>query len=324
VTDDSSSFQIKTGFTMTKFIFLIIGLLCTASHAQQIPDKSFEPRIDHPIYASGKGSLVLLDEAHHNFHTIDGRYYVFAKVLQTDGYRVQAGKSAFTPTLLQDAKILVIANALNEANVERWQMPTPSAFTAEEIHAVSAWVKAGGSLLLIADHMPMPGAAFDLGKAFGFTFYNGYASETVSGLFPGQKKELDTFTKDAGTLSVHPITTGRNANEAVDQVQTFTGQGFPIPDNATSLLTFSDNYEILLPETAWAFDANTPRIPAKGFSQGAVLEYGKGRVAVFGEAAMFSGQLKGENKEPFGLNAPTAKQNIQFLLNLIHWLDKKL
>ncbi|GHT94311.1 hypothetical protein AGMMS49545_15420 [Betaproteobacteria bacterium] len=309
---------------MKKFVFLFIGLMCAASNAQQIPDKSFEPEIPHPAYASGKGSLVLLDEAHHNFHTMDGRYHVFAKVLQTDGYRVQAGKSAFSPALLKDAKILVIANALNAANVENWQLPTPSAFTPEEIRAVNAWVKNGGSLLLIADHMPMPGASFDLGKAFGFTFYNGYASETLSGLFPGQKKELDVFTKAEGTLATHAITNGRNVHETVDQVQTFTGQGFQIPENAASLLTFGANYEILLPDTAWVFDAHTPRIPAKGLSQGAVLEYGKGRVAVFGEAAMFSGQLKGENKTPFGLNAPTAKQNIQFLLNLIHWLDKQL
>jgi hypothetical protein len=90
------------------------------------------------------------------------------------------------------------------------------------------------------------------------------------------------------------------------------------------LLTFDDKYEVLLPDTAWVFGMHTKRIPAIGLSQGAVSNYGQGRVAVFGEAAMFSGQLKGASKRPMGLNSPDAKENLQFLLNLIHWLDKKL
>ncbi|MBI3470619.1 MAG: hypothetical protein HY013_04620 [Candidatus Solibacter usitatus] len=36
--------------------------------------------------------------------------------------------------------------------------------------------------------------------------------------------------------------------------------------------------------------------PAKGYLQGAVLPFGKGRVAVFGEAAMFSAQLSGRTR----------------------------
>jgi hypothetical protein len=51
------------------------------------------------------------------------------------------------------------------------------------------------------------------------------------------------------------------------------------------------------------------------------LNIGKGRVAVFGEAAMFSAQLAGPKKSPMGMNAPIAKQNPQFLLNVMHWLS---
>ena len=68
----------------------------------------------------------------------------------------------------------------------------------------------------------------------------------------------------------------------------------------------------------------TPRIPVKGWYQGAVMRFGKGRVAVFGEAAMFSAQLAGPNRSPMGMNAPIAKQNPQFLLNILHWLSGKL
>ena len=51
------------------------------------------------------------------------------------------------------------------------------------------------------------------------------------------------------------------------------------------------------------------------------MEVGKGRVAIFGEAAMFSAQLAGPEKVPMGMNNPVAKQNPQFLLNVMRWLS---
>ena len=55
--------------------------------------------------------------------------------------------------------------------------------------------------------------------------------------------------------------------------------------------------------------------------QGAVIPFGKGRVAAFGEAAMFSAQVSGPNRMPAGMNDPGAPQNAQFLLNVLHWLS---
>jgi hypothetical protein len=51
------------------------------------------------------------------------------------------------------------------------------------------------------------------------------------------------------------------------------------------------------------------------------MKVGKGRVAVFGEAAMFSAQLDGP-RQPMGMNAPGAEQNHQLLLNVMHWLSQ--
>ena len=59
---------------------------------------------------------------------------------------------------------------------------------------------------------------------------------------------------------------------------------------------------------------------ADGMLQGAVLLAGRGRVAVFGEAAMFSAQVSGEARRPMGMNMPSASQNPQFLINVAHWL----
>ncbi|KAA9341062.1 DUF4350 domain-containing protein [Larkinella humicola] len=302
---------------MKAIAFLVFLVIPIVLRAQQVPDFDYDPKIDHPVYAAGKGPLVFIDEAHHNFHTIAGRYNAFTKVLQRDGYVVKPNTQPFTKTGLQHVAILVIANALNERNVTDWAKPNPSAFAPDEIQVLNEWVKNGGSLFLIADHMPIAGANEDLAKSFGFTFYNGFATDTTAGLFPGAKKELDLFRKTAGTLAEHPITKG------ITSIATFTGQAFTMPPKAVSLLTFDEKYQVLLPDTAWKFHQTTPRIPIKGFSQGAVSGYGKGRLAIFGEAAMFSSQLKGRDKMPFGLKSPDAGQNQAFLLNLIHWLDQR-
>ncbi|NIQ57151.1 MAG: hypothetical protein GWN71_28375, partial [Gammaproteobacteria bacterium] len=71
--------------------------------------------------------------------------------------------------------LLVISNALDSSNVNDWRRPIRPAFTEAEIEAVRAWVEDGGALLLIADHMPFPGAAAGLAAAFGVTFNDGFA-----------------------------------------------------------------------------------------------------------------------------------------------------
>ena len=104
-----------------------ILLSATWISAQQLGDTAFAPNIQSPTFELGKGLLVKIDEAHHNFHTMSGRYNAFAKVLQHDGYRVEPNTSLFNLDSLQGCDILVISNALNERNIEDWSLPTPSA-----------------------------------------------------------------------------------------------------------------------------------------------------------------------------------------------------
>ena len=35
---------------------------------------------------------------------------------------------------------------------------------------------------------------------------------------------------------------------------------------------------------------------------------------------MFSAQVSGPDRTPMGMNHPSAGQNVQFLLNVVHWL----
>ena len=57
-----------------------------------------------------------------------------------------------------------------------------------------------------------------------------------------------------------------------------------------------------------------------GWSQGAVLELGKGRVAVFSEGMMFSSQLVESTGKTMGLRSVGAEQNEEFLLYIMRWL----
>lgn len=295
-------------------------LICPSLFAQQRADASFGLTVPNPRYGTGLGPVILLDEAHYNFHTTEGRYRPFTEFLTKDGYRVQPNRSAFSAEALRMARILVIANALHAVNQEQWTLPTPSAFTEQEIEAVKAWVNQGGSLFLIADHMPFPGAAEKLAAAFGFTFYNGFAMRKEGNTSVGGALRVpDIFTPGYGLMD-GPVTRGTAAGEKITSVRTFTGQAFDIPPAAIPIIVLDDRFNILLPKTAWEFEQNTTIMPANGLTQGASLETGKGRVVVFGEAAMFSAQIQRDTTR-MGMNAPDAKQNPQLLLNIVHWLD---
>ena len=108
--------------------------------------------------------------------------------------------------------------------------------------------------------------------------------------------------------------------EEIEAVITFTGSAFQCPMEAMVLFTLPKGSVSLEPKVAWQFDASTPKSDVSGWAQGAVRSFGRGRVAVFGEAAMFSAQLAGPDKRPMGMNDPAAKQNPQFLLNVMRWL----
>jgi hypothetical protein len=295
--------------------FLLLATVSFAS-AQQVPDLEYRPPLPRPTHALGKGPHVAIDEAHHNFHTADNRYRPFAELLRRDGYRVSGFEKSFSADSLRGVEVLVIANSLHERNVKDWSLPTPSAFTKDEITAVKTWVEAGGSLFLIVDHMPFPGAAGELAQAFGVVFSNGYAR-------PGHRKEgvPDTFEPATG-LKESEVTRGRGEEEKVVKVATFGGSAFKIPKGATPVLEFGTGSVSAETKKAPGITPGAPEVAIDGWCQGAVLTVGKGRVAVFGEAAMFTAQRAGPKKLPMGMNAPGAEQNYRLLLNVMHWLSR--
>jgi hypothetical protein len=303
---------------MTKRIqFTVLVLLMATGivSAQQVADLEYKPALPRPAYEAGKGPRVAIDEAHHNFHTAEGRYKPFAELLRRDGYRVDALSQPFSAESLKDVEILVISNALHERNARDWSPPNPSAFTKDEIAAVHSWVEKGGSLFLIADYAPFPGAASDLAKAFGVEFSNGVAR---AGHW--KRESADTFDYETG-LKESTITRGRADDEKVTKVVTFAGSAFKAPKDAIPVLVFGARSESLERRAGGQDKPEIRRVPIEGWCQGAVMKVDKGRVAIFGEAAMFSAQLAGPNQR-MGMNAPGAEQNHQLLLNVMHWLSR--
>lgn len=307
---------------------IVLAGIASPLLAQSSRENPWQPNIVSPLYPKGKGPVVVVDEAHFNFHTIDGQYRGFAQTLERDGYVVRPGRAPFSATILRAARILVIVTALSERNrdLPHWSPPITSAFSADEIDAVQKWVRDGGSLLLIADHLPFAGAMQKLAAAFGIKIIDGYALDRreIRGAV------LDRpfiFTRKAdvsrdGSIVDHPITHGRNYTERVDRVMTFMGSAFRADKTVMPLLVFGKEIRSYQTETFGKLSASTPSVSAAGLMQGAALRYGKGRVVLYSEAGMFG--VNRQRGVPVGMNRPGAAGNLQLLLNTMHWLDGTL
>jgi S1-C subfamily serine protease len=299
---------------VARLSFAIVLLLSvrTGAIAQQFADPEFDANVDRPVFTSSH-PLVLLDEAHNNFHTAGGRYKPFADLLKNDGYDVRPNQHKFTSATFKDCAILVIVNAQG-APAMRSPEAAKSAFEAAECDAVHDWIRSGGSLLLIADHHPWGAAneqlatrlGVDMGKSTTFDPAN---SET------GLPAQLN-FSRVNRLIGDHPILTGRDGSERVDRILTFAGQSLKGPAGSIALLSLSRS----------AVDQPGPAVPgrtgpATGRAQGLAFTLGKGNVVVLGEAAMLSAQINGRQRAPMGMNVP-GTDNRQFALNIMHWLSR--
>lgn len=299
-----------------KIVSICVLLLTFASGApsgtlaQQLADTEFNTSVETPAY-SRSGPRVMFDEAHHNFHTADGRYKPFVDLLMSDGYKVIRNRKAFTKASLDSFKVLVIANALGAEEMDD-EGADQSAFTEAEVQAVYDWVRGGGALLLIADHAPFGGAASTLGTKLGVDMSKGYTFDAANAL-PGIAAFL-VFSRENKLLGPHPIFEGRNEKERVNKVLSFTGQSLKGPEGSSSILKLSDTAQ----DSPNHEQKNM--VSAAGRAQALAFKVGKGRVVVHGEAAMLSAQISGQEKFKMGMNFE-GYDNKQYALNLMHWLS---
>jgi len=289
-------------------MILILAVAASALGQEQQADATFDASVAHPAYTNTH-PRVAVDEAHFNFHTSTGRYKPFATLITNDGYLVSANKSKFEKSVLENFDVLVIANA-GAAAINSPDRSKP-AFSDGECDAVREWVRNGGALLLIADHAPAGAAAAVLSERFGVDMSKAFTADPIN----YERVALDTswirFTRANKNLAEHPITRGRDTTERINSVLTFTGQSLKGPAGSTAILKLSNQaYDV--------FDMNNPDkariVSAAGRAQAVALAFGKGRVFVAAEAAMFTAQ-----NTNFGMNYPGTDDK-RFVLNVMHWL----
>jgi len=323
--------QMSNVFGKFQTTFLVLSLVVSSliiiacDAPRQMADSNFDTKVARPAYTNEQPK-VLFDEAHRNIHTTGGLYKPFVDLIKNDGYQVTASKDVFSQKTLDGFSVLVIANALgaNEANDN-------SAFSDAECDAVRDWVQSGGSLLLITDHAPTGAAAENLAKRFGVEMSKGMAEDAKNHDNPSGDTSQLVFSRENGLLLEHPITQGRDANERVNKVMSFTGQSLRTLENGTAFLKLGDSainraatvtVEKSGGDTRVLINYGEPT-PAKDYAQAVALQFGKGRIVILGEAAMLTAQVDGKTKKPFGMNLQGI-DNRQLALNIVHWLSRIL
>ncbi len=270
----------------------------------QQADPNFDASVKQPANTNTH-PIVLVDQAHNNFHTINGSYKPFADLMTNDGYTVLPNNNKFTQASLQDCSVLVIVNALGTSG--------GSAFTQEECSAVAQWVNSGGSLLLIADHNPFGGASQSLANKFGVNMSDGGTlDEAHADLQNGGNTGWLIYSRKNGLLDNDFITNGRNANETVNIAETFAGQSLKGPQGSIAFLRLADTAIDILPSGKSVSDV--------GRAQGVAIQSGQGRVVVLGEAGMLTAQLTRGGDVKAGMNREGI-DNKQLALNMMHWLS---
>jgi hypothetical protein len=290
------------------------------------------PSVREPAFTGRGRPQVFIDEAHFNVHTASGSYAPFAALLRRDGFWVRRNAASLSAAALVDTRfggrvILVVSNALgwrgtlqqvlNAGGLERLVRVQGDALATGEVAEVEAWVRRGGSLLLVADHAPAGAAASALSAAFGVEMTNWWAEDEAHHDPVSRNPGFLVFSRGEGLVGDHPIALGRSPAEQIHVVMTFTGQALRAPAG-TALLTLSGSAR----EYPYRRSREHEGRSAAGLAQAAAVEHGEGRVVVLAEAAMITAQttrLPDGGTLRFGINRDGI-DNRQFALNLMHWL----
>ncbi len=230
---------------------------CGPSRRRRLPTHRTCRRSARQRSPGADGPQVVIDEAHYNLHTVSGTYAPFADLLRRDGFWVRRNVGPLSAAALHDSYasrfdsrvVLVVSNALgwrgmlqqalNAGGLERLVRVQGAAISAEEVAEIEAWVRAGGSLLLVADHAPAGAAAAGLSAAFGVEMTNWWAEDEKRITTPRRRTPGSSCSRaTAGLLGDHPIMLGRSPGEQVHRVMTFTGQALR-PGAGAALLTLS-------------------------------------------------------------------------------------
>ncbi len=305
-------------------VVVLAGTILLFSNRERSYDRAFETRVTDPAYLA-EGPLVVYDEGHRNVHTTTEGYKPFADLLRSDGYSVRVAQQPFTASTLQGVSVLalVLARGANETDDD-------AAYSEAEADAIEAWVRGGGSMLLVTDHWPFGSAAVSLARRFDIAVGTGFVQDSTHHESDRGDSHL-VYSEENGLLREHPIVRGRNEAERVRRVLTFTGTSVQGPAAAVAFLALSDAATERPPGPPRVerdggdlrvFMEYGDAVSAAGRAQGLALEVERGRVVILGEAGMLRAQHD-RNGALVGMNVP-GYDNRQLALNIMRWLSRAL
>ena len=263
------------------------------------PDLQYKPQVRRQFNPE-RQPVISFDQAHNNRHLFldkenkPGSYYGFGQLAEALGCKMQILTENVDSSILNQTDLLVIACPVAENN---------EPYTMGEINTIRSWVREGGALLLITDHIPFSQSAVSLARAFDIQFTIGTVVDYA---------QADKTIYEPGRII---YSTGKYSHESAilnntNSIITYAGQGLKkINGTSDTLLRFS-------PYAYYEDDAGQD-FNAKGYSQLIAFQFGKGKVAVTGEAAFLTAQIKGD--ELIGLNN-RRYENELLCSNLLNWL----
>lgn len=299
-------------------VFIQFSIAAPISMAQQRAIEGFSFNNTSPAWDKGKGPKVIIHRAVSPYAQ-RGSFDPFKILSTSDGLTVNYLDRAIDKVTLSNTAILVIPNAYTNDYRQYSTLEAPSVYSDVEIALIKNWVQEGGSLLVLADHSPFAGGTIKLADAFGFSYMTGHTLNKSS-LSNRVNVNID-FSRENGLLADHPITNGSTGRKKISHYFAFGGQAIIAAKGAASILTTPNHFETMLGFSAKNDFYSAPRLPTGGQSQGAAMDYGKGRLVIMGETGGFTAQIIA-GRVPFGFENPEADENKEFILATMRWLAR--
>ncbi|HEX8316764.1 ABC transporter permease [Longimicrobium sp.] len=277
-----------------------------AGGGDHVTDARYRPPAGAFGEVATRPTTILVDEAHGNRHGLGnaaepGTLRWIVQPAEEARIQVYGLYVAVRPQALADVQLLVVAGATTDLDGK-------GAFSDAEIRTVQEWVRAGGSLLLLTDHEPFAGRVRRLAEAFGVRSSLDVLADPAHGDPRAPNKVRTVFGAGGVPLGAHPVTTG------VGRVITYGGQALARPDPGTTvLLPLAPSARLLTGRPLF------PGVPRERQGQLLAFPYGRGRVVVSGETALFTAQRKRSDGTIFGVG-DAGTDNARLALNVFSWL----
>ena len=297
-------------------VFLLF--ISTFSFGQMLNDSPFNASILNPKYKKQKGPNILIDAGHHNFIVELGLIKPFVDLSTNDGYQPKIDSGVFTSAYLANYQMLLITPAMPFKFGSKKEVTTEITFTPDELIALKDWVTKGGSLIMLSEHAPIDKSMTPLFNTFGIQLSIGAVVDSVnydtSIKFPNVETIL-LFNSSNGLLNTnHPIITGANKNEIVDNIETYTGCALS-GEGYTNIFKLSPSAKI----RKW----NASQPSGGGDSQCLAGNVGKGKVIALGDCNGFTAMYVNTGGKKFSAGMQVEEYDWrQFVLNSLHWLSK--